>query len=171
MQITQELLKSLFNYDNQTGIFTFKSRAITSRDDIRWNKRYSGKTSGYKHNEGYLSISIKGKQFLAHRMAVLYELGVLPAVVDHANQNRKDNRICNLRVANKSLNGFNSKKPVTNTSGVKGVGFHKQAGKWRARLMVNQSEIHLGLFDRIEDAENAVKAKRLEIHGEFACDG
>lgn len=175
MKITQELLHQLFNYNPLTGIFLFKERTSnlkrSSKDDVRWNKRYAGKVAGFDHYEGYRSISIYGKQQMAHRMAFLYTHGFTPEIIDHINQDKKDNRISNLRPASKSENAMNAKRPSTSSSGIKGVSFHKPTGKWRARVMVDKKEVHLGLFFTAPDAAIAVTKARAELHGEFACNG
>jgi len=44
------------------------------------------------------------------------------------------------------------KTPKNNTSGVKGVSFNKKRKKWEAALMLQGKTIHLGKFERIEDA-------------------
>ena len=59
------------------------------------------------------------------------------------------------------------KKPSTNTSGYKGVGFHKQRNKWRARIMVDNKDISLGLYDTIEEAIKARKEAEIKYFGEF----
>jgi hypothetical protein len=88
--------------------------------------------------------------------------------VDHKDGNINDNRRCNLRICAASENMRNSKRPKNNKSGVKGVYWQKQMQKWRAYIMVNSKEIHLGFFndldkDRIVHDEAAIK-----YHGEFA---
>lgn len=56
-----------------------------------------------------------------------------------------------------SLDMIKSKKlPADNTSGVKGVGFHR--GKWFAKIVFQQKQYHLGRYDNIEDAAKARKA-------------
>jgi hypothetical protein len=50
--------------------------------------------------------------------------------IDHRNHNGLDNRRGNLRPANPSQNGANT-RPTTGRSGYKGVGWHKARGKWR----------------------------------------
>jgi len=54
------------------------------------------------------------------------------------------------------------KKPKDNTSGYKGVSIHKPTGKWRARIFKGK-EIHLGLFDKIEDAVKARETAEKEF--------
>lgn len=72
-------------------------------------------------------------------------------ITDHINQDKLDNRECNLRNATKSLNGFN--RPS------KGVDYHKKAGKWRARVQGK----HLGWFKTENEALAIVKQKRKGI--------
>ena len=61
------------------------------------------------------------------------------------------------RIDGTSLDMIKSKKiPSDNTSGVKGVYFQK--GKWIAKIVFQKKQIHLGKFDRIEDAAEARKA-------------
>lgn len=56
-----------------------------------------------------------------------------------------------------------------NTSGVKGVGFHKRSGKWVARIYVDGRPIYLGAYDKLE---NAAKARRqAEIKYGFTVNG
>lgn len=45
-----------------------------------------------------------------------------------------------------------------NTSGTKGVCWHKRLKKWAARIDINKSRIHLGYYSDIDDAIAARKA-------------
>lgn len=88
--------------------------------------------------------------------------------VDHASGDGLDNRLENLREATPTLNGANMRKPAHNTSGFKGVGYHKQTGKWRAYIKVNQRNIHLGLHETPESAHAAYAAAAEQHFGAFA---
>jgi hypothetical protein len=94
-----------------------------------------------------------------------------PEYLDHINNNRLDNRIENLRVATSKQNTYNTLLNSRNTSGVKGVSWHKGTGKWMARMHINNREQYLGIFDNIEDAERVMKETRQQIHGEYANHG
>lgn len=89
--------------------------------------------------------------------------------VDHANGDRLDNRRSNLRLATAAQNIQNRHYKQPNTSSIyKGVRFHKQAGKWVARITSNGTEYHLGCFaEEIEAAKSYDKAA-IEHHKEFA---
>lgn len=86
--------------------------------------------------------------------------------VDHINFNGLDNRRTNLRLATHRQNRRNQKLRRDNTSGFKGVGRYRE--KWIARIVVNGKHIHLGLFERVEDAARAYNEAALLLHGEFA---
>jgi hypothetical protein len=89
-------------------------------------------------------------------------------LVDHVNHDGLDNRRANLRLCNTSQNGGNSRMSRNNTSGYKGVGWHKQKGKWRAYIGVDRKLRHLGLFDDPWEAAQAYNVAALEAWGEFA---
>jgi hypothetical protein len=72
-------------------------------------------------------------------------------IIDHINRNPLDNRKANLRVATRSINVHNSKIPVTNQSGVKGVYYHKATGGWEAFIGKDGKRIRK-LFMSKEDA-------------------
>lgn len=54
-----------------------------------------------------------------------------------------------------------------NTSGHKGVSYHKQIGKWRAYITFKSKQYALGTYDRIEDAIEARKIAEKKIYGDF----
>lgn len=87
-------------------------------------------------------------------------------MTDHINGNKLDNRSCNLRSCNHSSNGANCLKRVRNTSGFKGVTFHKD-GKWRAKIRYKGEDIHIGLFSSPIEASKAYESKAKELFGEF----
>ena len=88
--------------------------------------------------------------------------------VDHIDNNRENNNICNLRYATHQENTRNSKIRKNSTSGIKGITYHKASNKWQARITIDGLEIHLGLFGNIEDAKQARVNKVKQVFGEFA---
>lgn len=71
----------------------------------------------------------------------------------------------NCRWADKSMQQFNQKIRVTNTSGKTGVSFMKSRNKWRARISTDTQEIHLGMFESFEQAVLAREAAELKYFG------
>lgn len=89
--------------------------------------------------------------------------------VDHIDHNGLNNRRNNLRVATHSQNAQNRViSPLCNTSGHKGVVWHKRHAKWQAQIKIYGKIKHLGYFERIEDAVVAYNKAAAETFGEFA---
>lgn len=80
--------------------------------------------------------------------------------VDHFNHNTLDNIDSNLRIVSNAQNQQNQLIQRNNTSGIRGVYWHKKHKKWVARIQVNHKNMCIGYFDTIEEAENAVKNAR-----------
>jgi hypothetical protein len=119
--ITYERVHELLDYDPKTGIFTWKVG--------RGGRRF-GRVAGNKRSDGYIKIQIDGRSYLAHRLAWLYIYGYLPEHdVDQIDRDPSNNRIDNLREVSRTCNLRNCGNHSSNTSGVKGVSFHKQRGK------------------------------------------
>jgi hypothetical protein len=153
--LTQAELKELLHYDEETGIFTWK--VSTGRSKV-------GQIAG-SPSQKYIHISIKGKKYKAHRLAWLYVYGVWPiGILDHEDQVRHHNWIKNLRQVTHSENGQNRWKNRNNTSGHKGVTFHKRWKKWVARIKVQGKQIFLGNFDTPELAAQAYKQAQEKQH-------
>lgn len=110
---------------------------------------------------GYPVATINNKKITLHTF-----LGF--SYHDHNNRNKLDNRKINLIPCTASNNSINQKVPSNNTSGIIGVGYHKQTNKWRARIVLNQKEISLGLFNNKEDAITARLRAEKEFCGIFA---
>lgn len=91
--------------------------------------------------------------------------------IDHINGDGLDNRICNLRAVTPGDNNKNRRVNPDTLSGIKGVHLHKPVyGKpvWRVRIQVDKKRLHLGCFDRLEDAAIAYNIAAIQYHGEFA---
>ena len=158
--ITQSQVQSLFDY--RDGNLYWK----VSTGCVRVGQRAGGFT-----DDGYKNVRICGHLNKQHRVIFLYHHGYLPVEVDHIDGNGLNNRIKNLRPAKHAENMRNSKVSIDNTSGVKGVGWHKQGQKWRARVALDGKRHNLGLFDNKLDAAAAVFSARNKLHGEFARHG
>jgi hypothetical protein len=155
---TQERLKELLHYDPDTGLFTWIKSTNTS---IKINSVAGGKTS-----RGYTQIRADKKLYLARRLAWLYVYGNFPeSFLDHVNEKPSDNRISNLRLATHQENGHNKSTPnKNNTSGFLGVIWQKPNKKWLAQIRINGKRKHLGLFNTPEEASEAYKAAKRNLH-------
>jgi len=88
--------------------------------------------------------------------------------LDHINGIRNDNRLCNLREATQTENTRNQGKQKTNTSGLKGAGWHKGQKKWVAKIRIGTTDKWLGTFSSKEEAHAAYCEAAKKYHGEFA---
>lgn len=100
----------------------------------------------------------------------LWSLWKLPETpdIDHKNRNGLDCRRENLRAATSSQNLGNTAKKRTNTSGFKGVYWHRKLNKWFAQITCNGKQRHLGCFAEKEAAADAYIRAAKELFGEFA---
>lgn len=113
----------------------------------------------------------KCKSVLIHRVILsrMLERQLLPTeYVDHIDGNGLNNRRENLRLVTHSQNMQNQRMQVNNTSGYKGVSWHKVRGMWRATIRVNNKNKHLGYFKTRELAYAAYCEAAIKYHGEFA---
>jgi hypothetical protein len=150
---TQEQIRSAFSYDENTGAF------VRLKD---------GNVVGTKLPTGYVTVWFAGKHYMAHVLAWIYVNGSRPEVVDHANLDRADNRLANLRAATRSLNRANSRSNK-NARFPKGVRKDPRCNeRYAAVLSVNGKATHLGMFGSVEDAHAAYCAAARQRFGEFA---
>jgi hypothetical protein len=89
--------------------------------------------------------------------------------VDHINRDTTDNRRSNLRICTSGQNIQNSRaKPTGTASKIKGVTRVSSSTKWRARIRVNGTEVHLGCFTNKTAAALAYSVAAKRYFGEFA---
>lgn len=88
--------------------------------------------------------------------------------IDHINQDKLDNRRCNLRAATRKQNARNMKRNCRNTSGFKGVTWDKSRNKWLAQIKTDTNTKHLGRYDCPIEAYKAYCKAAKKYHGEFA---
>lgn len=88
--------------------------------------------------------------------------------IDHINHNTLDNRKINLRICNNIQNKQNSRIYRNNTSGYKGVTWHKPSSKWISHITINKKYMHLGYFKDKIDAAKVYNEMAIKYFGEFA---
>lgn len=87
---------------------------------------------------------------------------------DHRNHDGLDNQRHNLRDATGAQNNRNRRPEAGTASPYKGVCWHGQAGKWFAKIWVQDRSVCLGFYVDPEDAARAYDAAAREHFGEFA---
>lgn len=165
--LTAERLRQVVHYDPETGIITWIDRG---KDDFAQPSTYAtfvsrclGKEAGCPTGNGYRRITIDCQKHLSHRLAWLYVYGEWPSRhIDHINGDGCDNRIANLRDVSNAENHRNTRRHVTNSSGVCGVRLNRY-GSWAATIWNQAKIIHLGSFKSKEEAAAARKAAERDL--------
>lgn len=122
-------------------------------------------TWNQKKDSGYVYANHNHKRIYLHR--ILFNLTQSNQMVDHINHNVLDNCRKNLRLVNNSQNQMNRNKPKHNTSGVKGVYWHKNKQQWQANIQVNNKLLYLGIFHSKESAIKARQEAELKYFGDY----
>lgn len=122
----------------------------------------------YKDGELYIKIGWEGKEYnqcsynnkthQLHRLIYEYHHGEIPDgfIIDHINRNHFDNKIENLRLVTRQENQWNTK--------AKGYFWSKDHNKWRATIGKDYKKVHLGLFEKEEDAKDAYLKAKKQLH-------
>lgn len=104
----------------------------------------------------------------AHRYAYEQTVGPIPDMLMIDHQYPACLKRCvtpdHLRLATRKQNEENrAGAQINSKSGVRGVCWHKKAGKWVAKIKHNGEQHYLGLFVDLAEAERVVVAKRNEL--------
>lgn len=122
--------------------------------------------------EGYASTNLwdddKKKSIRMHRLII--SIPGKKYEIDHINNNKKDNRKCNLRIVTRSQNSMNRGLQSNNKTGVTGVTFYEPYDKWNSQIALNGKHINLGYFSDFEDAVKARKEAEEKYFGEYSYD-
>jgi hypothetical protein len=135
---------------------------------MQWKWHYQKQRS----SKGYAARTDRtsGQRTVRMHRVILEQMGYKNFThSDHQNRNKLDNRRGNLRSATDSQNQHNQGTRRNNTSGYKGVCWHKRDKKWQARICVNGKYIYLGYYDDSKEAALAYNEAALKYHGEFAA--
>lgn len=162
IELTQKRLKELLRYDANTGEFTNR----IARGGLK-----AGAVAGYAHRDGYVRISVDGRDYKAHRLAWIYVYGAPPlADIDHRDGNRGNNAIDNLRDVPRAVNTQNRRSARKDSAcGYLGVGISGQ--KWRASIQLDGHKRYLGTFPSPELAHAAYLAAKRDLHVGFVGQG
>lgn len=131
-------------YDSHGNVvITFK----ISKEDKDKLGNYKWRTV-FKNNKPYM---FTGNQYSDR---IYFHRLVLPTnlQVDHISGDTSDNRRENLRIATIQENMLNLQKKSTNTSGVRGVSFHKKRQEWKVDFTYLKQRLYLKGMSTFEEA-------------------
>lgn len=178
------LLRLLLDYNPETGKLFWKPRKpwmfkdgvqmTAAQLSDRYNRRYAFReafTSAV--SKGYKAGKINGSHVYAHHLAWAIVNGDYPQdEIDHINGNPADNRICNLRAADRQQNVRHTRPRRGCRSQYKGVHLWRKRGSsqsyWRATITLNGTTKSLGYFKTEIEAAMAYNEAAAKHFGAFA---
>lgn len=171
---TPEQLRQLLRYEPETGKLFWRPRPVEMFKNKQaygmWNTRYAGEEAFTTiNNLGYRKGTLLGRTYLAHRVIWAVHQGEWPSdQLDHADSDKLNNRIGNLREATASENMRNQGTQKSNKSGYKGVSWSARATAFQAYIRAEGRRIFLGYHATAEAAHAAYCEAAKKYHGEFA---
>lgn len=139
--------------------------AIIDTADFEWLTKFK-----WQYTHGYARRTIydysngwrnrKAKREYMHRLIMCEPPDKL---IDHINGDSLDNRRSNLRIADKTINNFNSNRYVNSSSGHRGV--YVKGKKFYSQIRKNNKKINLGTFSTLEEAIEAYQKAALLYYG------
>jgi len=145
----------------------FYARAIIGGQETKKETWY--KVSFHETDFGYIRCSLKldGRvmKLVQHRMVWFahhqdWDIWDNSSgnQIDHKNKDKKDNRLCNLRVATQSENEQNK-----NSKGY----YMDKHGKFQAKIIINGKYKYIGYYGTEEEAHEAYLAEKRILHPFF----
>lgn len=160
--LTPERVRELLDYNPDTGELRWKVS--------RGNRVPVGSVAGHVVNRSNYSrvyVSIDWVPYLAHRLIWFHVHGVWPDnEIDHIDGNANNNRLSNLRQADRYENCSNSKRKPGRVTGYYGVQAH--GDKFGSYIVARGTRHFLGVFGTAEAAYEAYKKAAHEMHREFS---
>ena len=145
----------------------YKNYSVSNLGVVRNDKK--GRIFKQSNSNGYKIIKFNKK---IHRVHILVAKAFIPnpenkPFVDHIDTDRAHNNFSNLRWATNNENLCNVSISKSNTSGIKGLSWHKKANKWEVQITHKGKKYHLGLFTDKNEAIRVRQLKANELFGEF----
>lgn len=153
----------------------------TSSTGIRWIKLYRcknqksiGDEAGSRNKKGYYILGFNNRLYFVHRIVFFLHYNNCPNIIDHIDNNPSNNKIENLRAANKSENQHNRKINKNNKSGCKGLNIlTSTSGKeyWHCKINNKYAYFRKDSPNSRQLAEQWLIDNRENLHGNFTNHG
>jgi hypothetical protein len=142
--------------------------ALIDKEDLDKVKNYGWYATYDKIGKTfYATTRTHGTRIRMHRLILNAKEG---QVVDHSDHNGLNNRKSNIRLCTQSQNCMNKRGQSNNSSGYKGVSYHKRKNKYQAMIMINRKQMYIGSFCTASEASEAYQKKAQELFGSFYYD-
>lgn len=159
--ITPEVLKN-FRYEPDTGEL-WRYCSYNGRGIPYW---HLCKLSDKARTGIRFLINNHSFIILIHRLIWRIQTGTFPPdnyVIDHIDQNFKNNRFVNLRLANQAQNMKNVFIHKSNKLGIKGVCWLERLKKYKAATSFNRKSQYIGLYETAKEASIMVDIVNLLV--------
>ena len=120
--------------------------------------------------QGYRHVYIIDKTYKAHRLVFMFSGISNVKEVDHIDGDRGNNIWTNLRASTKSENQANAKTRIDNSSGVKGLCFHKKKNSWVGRVQKDNKRYEVANVNKDIVIEKMFLLRN-NLHEEFSNHG
>jgi hypothetical protein len=164
LKIKEENAKEIIRNKNGLAIVKATGDIEVIIDDDMYHDL--AKRSLYPSGDGYISLNINGKSTLIHRY--IMNAKEEDPMIDHIDNNKLDNRRCNLRPSNDSLNSHNRKKLENTSSKYIGVSYDNETKKFRAYIKKDRKMYYIGRYKTQEEAAIVRDKKAIELYGSYA---
>lgn len=153
-------------YDCKNRKFYFDLEDYDKIKDYCWIVRNSS-TKGLQYVEANITISkYNYSSVKMHRIVMNCNNPDLE--IDHINHDGTDNRKFNLRTTNNSGNNTNKDIRNNNNSGITGVCWDKEKGKWVTYIKKDNISVHLGYYNDFSEAAKVRLVAETEYFKEYA---
>lgn len=170
----EDLAVILACFDYAEGQLIWRTRPASHfKSTSAWgafSARCPGKVAGHRVPSGYieLRVPVNGRtlNLKAHSVVWAIHHGEWPAMLDHIDRNRANNKIENLRLTDKGANNRNRLTArVDSTTGLMGV-LRGQNASFSAHICVNGKRVYLGRFNSAEKAHEVYMQAKRKYHPE-----
>ena len=135
-QLSQQLLKELFDYDPQGFLVNKVTRGRSAK---------AGKRTCKELVKSYRQVSLFGKMYREHQLIWCLLKGDWPTLIDHIDGTRQNNKIENLQVLSHRDN-------IRKVFIGKNIWLNPKSKRYIVAIYVNNKKIHVGCYNTLEEA-------------------